>query len=537
MTTVTAAGREASAVVDRLATAVGAVERRETHGSWVLLTPTRAYKVKKPVVMAFLDYGTLSRRREMCRAEVEVNRRAAPRIYLGVRAIVPDGDTVALAPDDAPGALEYAGEMRRFDEHVTLAAALDAGAVSPEAAARIGARIAAFHDRCEPVDGGAEPVKRSLDDDFASLSSLLSSDAALARDLVAAERSAASFLGARWQELDARARAGTVRDGHGDLRAEHVLLDAEESLVDAIEFDPGLRKIDVGLDLAFLVMDLHAAGREDLARALVRGYRDAGGDPGDDRLIAFFAAYRARVRAKVALLRAGQLPRGPAAVERDRATRLLQLGTRLLWEAREPTVIALAGVSASGKSTLARALGDRSGAALLSSDEVRKRLIGLAPDQRAPASAYDASMHDATYRALGRRVSEHPGTVIVDATFHRRALRDAFRTQLGDTGSRVLFVACTAPVEVLEQRLLAREKEPGRVSDATLAVLHRQLAHHDPMDEVPAPCHLQVRSDQPVEAVLDAIEEALDRRGGLRTASAVRTRWQRPSSDVASKLT
>jgi predicted kinase len=121
-------------------------------------------------------------------------------------------------------------------------------------------------------------------------------------------------------------------------------------------------------------------------------------------------------------------------------------------------------------------------------------------------------MHDATYRALGRRAAAQPGPVVVDATFHRRDLRDAFRAQLGTAEPRSYWVECLAPVEVLERRLRAREQEPGRVSDATLAVLHRQLARREPLDEVPAARHLQVRSDQPLEAVLDSIEDALDRR-------------------------
>jgi aminoglycoside phosphotransferase family enzyme/predicted kinase len=520
---------EAGAVVDRLARTVGAVERRETHGSWVLLTRTRAFKIKKPVVMAFLDYGTLARRREMCRAEVELNRRTAPGIYLGVRAIVAEGEHVTLAPEQAPGAIEYAVEMRRFPEEATLAAALAAGTVTGEDAERVGERIAAFHAHCDPVEPGtgAEAVKRSLDDDFASLGSLLSGDETLAPELVAAERCAAGFLGARWAELDARAGAGRVRDGHGDLRAEHVLLGPEGTLVDAIEFDPGLRRIDVGLDLAFLVMDLNAAGRADLARSLVRGYRDAGGDSGDDRLIAFFAAYRARVRAKVALLRARQLPADAAAAadERQRAVGLLGLGSRLLWEARQPAVIAIAGVAASGKSTLAGALGERAGRPVLSSDVVRKGLVGLAPADRAPESAYGADVSHATYRELGRLAAAEDGTVVVDATFHRRVLRDVFRAALGPAAARLLFVECRAPAAELERRVRARARDPLRVSDATAAVLRRQLADRDPLDEIPAGQHMVLRSDQPVEALVAEVEEALDVRAmrARNTSSAIST--------------
>ena len=512
----TSSSLRAEEVVDRLATTlgVGTGDRRETHGSWVLLTPTRAYKIKKPVTMAFLDYGSLARRHEMCRAEVAVNRRAAPGVYVGVRAIVSRGDGVALAPDDAEDAIEYAVEMRRFDETRTLAAALDAEEATPELVAGVGSLVAAFHAGSPAVatSQGAESVKRWIDDDFASLSTLLSRDPARARDLVAAERFAASFLASRWSELDERARSGQVRDGHGDLRAEHVLLGPEPALVDAIEFDPGLRRIDVGLDLAFLVMELRGAGRPDLADELVESYRAAGGDPGDDRLLAFFAAYRARVRAKVALIRARQLPAAsPAAAGAvDDAHRLLELGTRLLWSAREPAVIVLAGVTASGKSTVARALAARAQLPHLNSDVIRKRLAGVEPSVRAPASAYTPAMSEFTYRELGRLAGASAGSVIVDATFHRRRMRDAFREQLGDAADRAVYIECRAPAAVLERRLRTRAQQPGRTSDATLEILTRQLADLEPLDEVPPDRHVILRSDQPVDRLVTAVEDAID---------------------------
>lgn len=497
------------------ALAVSVADRRETHGSWVLLTPSRAYKIKKPVTMAFLDYGTLERRRAMCLEEVAVNRRAAPGVYVGVRAIVSRADGVELAPEDAPDAIEYAVEMRRFDEAATLAAALATGKATPELLAGVGRRIAAFHGACPVVvtSAGAEAVKRSIDDDFATLSTLVSDDPALASDLVAAQRFAAGFLGSRWGELDARARDGHARDGHGDLRAEHVLVGSEPALVDAIEFAPGLRRIDVGLDLAFLVMELHETERPDLADALVAGYRAAGGDPGDDRLLAFFAAYRARVRAKVALIRAAQLPAGAADATDaiDHAHRLLGLGTRLLWAARDPAVIVLAGVTGSGKSTVARALAARSHGSHLNSDVIRKRLAGVEPTARAPESAYSPAMSESTYRELGRLAGATAGTAIVDATFHRRQLRDVFREQLGGGADRAVFVECRAPDAVLERRVRARARQPDRTSDATPEVLHHQLADLDPFDEIPPERHLIVRSDQPVDRLVAAIEDAIGR--------------------------
>jgi uncharacterized protein len=504
----------ASSTVDQLATALGPVERRETHGSWVLLTRDRAYKIKKPIVLDFLDYGSLERRRAMCRAEVELNRRAAPDVYLGVRAVVPAVRGVALAEDGAPDAIEYVVEMRRFDEQRTLAASLARDDVTSETVAQIGRAVAGFHAGCPVMRdrNGAEPVRRVIDDNFASLFTLLGDDAGAHARLARAQRFAVAFLAARGPQLDDRAAAGRMLDGHGDLRAEHVVLDSPLEIVDAIEFDPGLRQVDAGMDLAFLVMDLHARGRADLAGGLVRAYRRAGGDPGDDALLAFFAAYRAQVRAKVALVRAAQLDPEPAAATRREASELLSLADRLAWRARAPLVLAIAGASASGKTTLASALAATSGLPHLNSDVVRKRRYGIAPTARAPQALYGAAENAATYHELGRLAAATPGGVIVDATFRCRSERDAFRQGLGPNDADVVFVECRVPAGVLAARATARLVQADRVSDATPALALDQFRAFEPLDEVAAGAHLLIRADQDPARLAADVADGLDRR-------------------------
>ena len=206
--------------------------------------------------------------------------------------------------------------------------------------------------------------------------------------------------------------------------------DGELAIVDCVEFAPGLRRIDVAADLAFLVMELHRVGRGELASALVTAYREAGGEPGSDRLLGLLAAYRAQVRAKVAFTRETQRH----CDAHDEADSLLQLAARLLWKALTPLVLVVAGISASGKSTLADALAAESGFALLGTDAVRKSRAGLASTARAPVSLYADAVNRATYTALGRAAdaAAHSG-VIVDGTFRRRTDRDAFFTELAST--------------------------------------------------------------------------------------------------------
>jgi uncharacterized protein len=481
----------------------------ETHGSWVLVTEERAIKIKKPVVLPFLDYGTLERRREACLAEVALNRRLAPDVYLDAVALVPAGDGIALGPVEHPEAREYAVLMRRYAEQDTLAARVARGTATLADAERVGARLARFHAETERVDTqrGAEPIERWMDDDNATLRALL--PAGRDRNRLADAERFAAVLTARWNELDARARAGRVRDGHGDLRADHVILEGDEVLVvDCIEFDPALRRIDVASDLAFLLMDLEAAGRADLAGHVVSAYRSSGGDPGDDALLAWLASYRAQVRAKVALLRAGQQDDAEGMHSRTEARRLLALADRLIWRARGPVTIAVAGLSGSGKTTLATRLASRAALPHIGSDVVRKGRAGLGPTERAPGSLYAPGRNAAVYAELGHHAAAAPRGAVVDATFRSAPDRAAFRRAHAGA-SRVLYVECVAPLRVRLARARAREADPARVSDAGWAVARAQVM--DPLDEVPAQDHVLVRGDGDIEVQVRAVADALDR--------------------------
>jgi aminoglycoside phosphotransferase family enzyme/predicted kinase len=500
--------------------AVRSVELRETHISWVFLAGDRAYKVKKPVVFPFLDYGTLQRRHRMCREEVRLNRRLAPRIYLGVVAIARRGDRYSLTPEGDPQAVEYAVEMRRVDEERSMAALIARGELGRAQLAAVAARLARFH-----AEAPEAPVERrrpgalldALSENLATLRK--AGSAILARErLDAAERFSGGFVAARRGELEARARRGLVRDCHGDLRAEHVILPPGGDLYvyDCVEFNPDLRQIDVATDIAFLVMDLARLGAEGPAGELIDDYRRAGGDPGDDALASFLASYRAWVRAKVACLRSLEL----AASDPERAAReaearqLLDLGHRFAWRARRPLLVAISGLAGTGKTTLAGRLAELSGWAHISSDPTRKRLAGLRPTERAGDEHYTPRMTMRTYAEIGRRAAAElarNGGAIVDATFHRAAARAAFREGLGDAGTRLLLVECTAPAEVLFERARRRQLRPDRVSDAGVAVIRRQQAELEPTAPGWAAARLELSTEAPVERLAAEVEAFIDR--------------------------
>ncbi len=447
--------------------------------SWVLLTDDRAYKLKKPVHFDFLDLREPAARRRACEAEVTVNQALAGDIVLGVRGVVADGDGFVLAGREAASAaVDWVVEMRRFDEAATMASAVrreDLRHASVVATARTIQRFHAGAAR-PSVPAWAQRVGDAWNENIDELEA--AAGAALApQRLDAARGFAAGFLRRRGGELDERARRGCVVDGHGDLRAEHVVLgDDGLAIVDRLEFDPWLRRVDVADDLAFLVMDLHALGAGRAAAELVSAYRDAGGDAGDDGLVAAFAVYRAQVRAKVGYLRAAQLRGDGAADAHGAAERLVAVAERLAWAARGPTLLVVAGPPASGKSTLASALAHAGDIPLLSSDRVRRSSLAVPVGAHAPGTAYAPEARRQVYEALGERASTalRSGSVVVDATFGEPGQRDAFLAGLSRADrDRTRVVVCEAPLDVRIARARARAAAGDDPSDAGPDVVRR----------------------------------------------------------------
>jgi uncharacterized protein len=487
-----------------------AVEVVESHISWVFLAGDRAYKLRKPVVFPFLDYGTAERRRAMCEAEVNLGRRLAPDLYVGVRPLVRSGDGWSLGEPGERGD-EHVVEMRRFDESSTLAARLARGDADAALVRAVARRIAEFHSSAERAPAGsfdAGAVAATVSENFGTM--LPYAEALGARRLAAAHRFAVAFLHARHDQLEDRGTRGLVCDCHGDLRAEHVIVaDGAVQVFDPLEFDEELRQIDVSADLAFLVMDLIVADADELAGELIAAYKSAGGDHGGRQLLFFYATYRAWVRAKVACLRAAELPPGERAGALSEARRFAEVGRRLAWRVRQPLVLVVCGAAATGKTYLAEELASVSGLPRLSSDVVRKELAGLGQTERAPQAVYSEDASLRTYRELGARAAAVPDGAIVDATFRRRAHRTAFAEAFG---GRPLFVECTAPAAVVAERARRREFDPERVSDATPAIAARQRSEFEALDEVAPEAHLLLRTDRPVQELVGALEDWLDLR-------------------------
>jgi aminoglycoside phosphotransferase family enzyme/predicted kinase len=457
-----------------------AVLKFETHISLVAVAGELVYKLKKPVTMPFLDYGDRSRRRTMCLREVELNRRLASDLYVGVQGIRRVTGSFELCQADEPEAVEHVVVMRYVDRMHMLDRWVDTATVTHEQIAAVGRRLGAFHreaPRVEPPAGEAATVRawalRRIEAVKAGAGRALDEGRVLA---------ACDFL-ERWLERNAdrlakRVEQGFIRDGHGDLRLEHVVVGSPVRVLDCVEFDGALRANDVLSDLAFLVMELQQAEREDLTRVLLEAWTRAG-ETVDGELLWMYAAARALVRVEVALERLGQLAPGfEHEVVEEQAATLLHLAIRLSWRARTPRAIIFAGLSGSGKTTLSRRLADRWGLERVSSDEVRKRLIGLGRDQLAPPHAYEDNVSKDVYERLGREAGREVAAsrcIVVDATFRRPLDAQAFvRAYRGAGGMNTsITFTCVADDETLHERVKSREQLGG--ADAGLDVLKAQL--------------------------------------------------------------
>jgi aminoglycoside phosphotransferase family enzyme/predicted kinase len=452
----------------------------ETHVSWVLLDGRFAWKIKKPVKLPFLDFGDLATRARLCFEELRLNRRLAPAVYVDV---VPIHGTPA-APrlhGDGP-AIEYALRMHEFPPGALLSEQLAAGSLQPEHLDRLAQRLAAFHAAAEVAGPDAPWATPEVvaGDSLRALEGLVSHGAAAAdcNALRTWLQAQATRLRPTWQ---ARRRAGRVRECHGDLHlANAVLLEGEVTAFDCLEFDPALRWIDVFSDVAFLVMDLMAHGRGDLAFRFLNGYLDDSGDHAGLPVLRWYLVYRALVRALVARIRSGQ---GGEAGGPDH----LALALRLAGEG-DARLLVTHGVSGSGKSWVAQRLLQQAQAIRLRSDVERKRLHGLrALDASAlvvPRGIYGQAATRRTYArlrevaALALAAGER---VIVDAAFLRRSERDDFRRLAHECGVPFTLLHCRAPVALLRERVHLRGERGGDPSEADLAVLDKQLAGAEPL--------------------------------------------------------
>lgn len=457
-------------------------ERRiDTHGAILFLSGDRVLKIKRAVSLGYLDFSTPALRRAACEAELRLNRRTAPDLYLGLHTITRDGDGDgdALALDGAGEVVDYAIAMRRFADDALLLQVAERGELTMACLRDLADGIAAFHGGAAVLADAAGAARMGAviagnARSFAALpdGALPSGDVAL---LLARSQAA---LGAVAGVLDARARRGAVRHCHGDLHLANICLwQGRPVMFDCLEFSEELATTDVLYDLAFLLMDLWVRGYRAEANLVLNRYCDMAGQ--EDGLIALplFLSVRAAIRAHVGAMgamRQADAAARDAGLAQARAYLAAALG---FLDPVAVGLVAVGGLSGTGKSTLAGALAPRIGAApgarWLRSDVIRKQIAGVPPEQRLPPASYTAQASAQVYAAMEQRagaVLAAGWPVVVDAVF----ARSEERARIAAAGSPFVGLWLEAPRDALLARVSARR---GDASDADAAVVERQCTY------------------------------------------------------------
>ncbi len=485
------------------------VERITTHAAVIFLVGERAYKMKRPVRYSFLDFSSLAKRRRALAAELELNRRTAPMLYrrlVGVHRTQDGG--YALEGTGRP--VEWLLEMRRFDQSALLDRVARRGELTLATIDALAAEVAMFHERAERRgdQGGEAGMRQVIEGNAADLDGLAGRIFARAEVDELTRRTLAE-LDRQRARLEARRDAGFVRHCHGDLHLGNIVqLDDRPILFDCLEFDPALATIDTFYDLAFLLMDLCHRDLRPLAQRLLSGYLDASWDDGGVALLPLFMSVRAAIRAKVQGFAADLEESAPGrGGEIEAARAYLELALACL-APEPPRLVAIGGVSGTGKSTLARALapalGRPPGAVLLRSDVIRKKLCGVAPTERLGPRAYNERVSRRVYRCLMARAAgliAGGQAVIVDAVFLDRGDRARVEQVTRAAGAAFDGLWLSAPAAILARRVEARR---GDASDATASVVKAQLE----VDPGPLAWHV-LDSSEPADEVAAAARDAL----------------------------
>jgi aminoglycoside phosphotransferase family enzyme/predicted kinase len=474
---------------------VDTIEYIQTHISSVFLTGDYAYKLKKPVDFGFLDFSTPELRRRFCEAEVELNRRLAPAVYLRVEPITLSEGRPTLGGTGE--AVDWLVVMRQMDTERLGPNVLARGELDERLIDQVVEQLVPFYSNAATgsgVDryGTVEGVKINTDENFEQTAEYVGT--ALSRRRYDGIRGYTdAFYRDRSDLFERRITEGRIRESHGDLHLGNIFFEDEPVIFDCIEFNERFRCGDVAVDLAFLAMDLDFRGRPELAQRLIDGYVECSGDHELRELMDFYRCYRAYVRGKIACFTSSDpgLTEEARNEHTDLARRYFQLAHRYAGGSSRPTLLVVFGLVGTGKTSVAEKLEQAYGWHLVSSDDVRKRLTGVGVDRRVyvpyEAGIYSPEMSRKTYdemcnQAESLLTADLP--VVVDGCFKRKSERVAVIETAERVGADVVFLQTTCEPDEQRRRLDERQQTETK-SDGRVELIEPQLRDFDP----PSPEH------------------------------------------------
>ncbi|MDZ8107346.1 MAG: AAA family ATPase [Nostoc sp. DedQUE12a] len=481
----------------------------QTHISYVLLTGDYAYKLKKPINFGFLDFSTLEKRQHFCQEELRLNQRGAGELYLEVLPITLVGEQYQLGGTGEVA--EYVLKMRQFPQEALLSTLFEQGKLNETHLDELGRVVAQYHAKAETNDyirgfGEVPNIRAAFDENYQQTEKYIGGPQTQAQFTETKEYTD-RFFAERPELFASRIQSNYIRECHGDLHLKNIALWHDKILLfDCIEFNEPFRFVDVMYDVAFTVMDLEARGRKDLGNAFLNAYIEQTGDWEGLQVLPLYLSRQAYVRAKVTsfLLDDATIP----ATVKEEAAKTAAGYYKQAWEYTKPKqgqLILMSGLSGSGKSTTARLLARELGAIHLRSDAVRKHLGGIPLWEKGGDDLYTPEMTEKTYTrllSLGIILANQGFDVILDAKYDKQQLRQEAIAQATKHQLPLQIIQCTAPLEVLQQRL---NKRTGDIADATADLLDSQLKQAEPFTEEEKTYVKVLDTTQPQQAQLKAV--------------------------------
>ena len=489
------------------------VKHIQTHISDVFIAPPFVYKVKKPVDFGFLDFTALKKRKLYCEKEVALNRRLCD-IYIGVEEIsISDGDYGFGKGDKT---VEYAVKMKKLPEKYFLKNLVHTGNVVLDDLRRIIEKLVEFYQSQNHnvrIDDFGKP---------ANIKSFIYGNISLVKNFIGNTISSATHEAVKFYNdmlfekyssvFQERINKGFIKDCHGDLHLNNINITPDYVCIhDCIEFNDRFRFIDFASDIAFLAMDLEFNGRRDFADFVVYEISKRMSDDTIFKVIDFYICYRAFVRGKVESLKSEEVnvPKREARSSHKRATGYFRLSLRYALFGSRPTVIVIFGMIGTGKSTLAELISRELDCDVISSDKIRKEMLGIAPTERRyepfDKGIYSEATTDRVYNEMikmVKHVEKSGNTIILDASFSKKKYRALLNKVAKSLEISLFFVQTKARDKTIKERLLRREISGESISDARLGIFENFKKGFEKPDELQKDRHLVVSTDKAPELVL-----------------------------------
>jgi hypothetical protein len=455
------------------------IELIQTHVSYVFLTGEYAYKLKKPVNFGFLDFSTLEKRKHFLGEEKRMNEPIAPNLYLEVLPIALQQDNYLLNGEGEP--VEYALKMRQFPQEHLFVNMFEKGELTEEHMEQLGVIVAKFHSQTETNEyitsfGEIAKIRESIDENYQQTSKYIGL-AQTEAQYIQTKEFTDNFFSSREDIFQSRRDNLKIRECHGDLHLRNICLwENKIQLFDRIEFNEPFRFVDVMYDVAFAVMDLDARGYQNFGNAFLNTYLEQTGDWEGLQVLPVYLSRQAYVRAKVTsfLLDDPGIPSEAKEQARQTASAYYRLACEYT-KPKQGRLILMSGLSGVGKSTVAKYLARQLNGIQIRSDALRKHLVGIPLESRGAQEIYSAAMSEKTYNRLlelGVMLAKQGFTVILDARYDLSKCRQQAIAEAKANNIALQIVSCTAPIEILRERLDSRQD----ISDATSSLLDSQQA-------------------------------------------------------------